>query len=301
MPRNRMVKTDYWNDEKLGMETESVQLTFIGTWTFSDDYGVVRANPMWLKNQIFPYKAALRIEVFSKWLESLEGHEMLIPFTLRGEKYYFIRTFRLHQSVEKPSKTRNCTEEELREILTRLGYKENPEGDWGKVAEQSDNSRVVVGEYSGTKRSISISKEKSLRAKALVVSGETTVSRNAEFKKRYKEVLECINGKPVHECWIAIKSFITEIKPDIIEPYADAWNLFADNYKLSKVDVISDSRKKKFNSRLTEVGFDFLKILEQIKTSPRLRGNNDSGWKVTLDWVLENDKNYLKILEGNYN
>jgi hypothetical protein len=68
---------------------------------------------------------------------------------------------------------------------------------------------------------------------------------------------------------------------------------------LTKIQVINDSRRKKFNTRIEEAGFDFIKIIEMIKSSRLLRGV-DHDWQVTFDWIFENDKNYVKILEGNY-
>ena len=127
MPRIRSVKPDFWNDEKIGQEPEAIMLTFIGTWNFSDDYGVVKANPVWLKNQIFPYKDKLRIDTFSSWLVRLSELEAVIPFTYKGENFYYIRNFRKHQRVEKPSKARNCKEGELILILNKMGYFFNEE------------------------------------------------------------------------------------------------------------------------------------------------------------------------------
>lgn len=144
MPRNRTVKPEFWNDEKLGQEPESVMLTFIGLWNFSDDYGVVRANPTWLKNQIFPYKDNLRIGTFSLWLKRLAELEAIILFTYRGESFYCIRTFRKHQYIEKPTKARNCPEEELISILKAKGFVLNED----KEFVQSGSSRGVVGEDS---------------------------------------------------------------------------------------------------------------------------------------------------------
>ncbi len=288
-----MIKPEFWNDEKLGNESEAIQLTYIGTWNFSDDYGVVRANPVWLKSQLFPYKQHLRIDVFSKWLEALERMEMLIRFTVRSEQYYFIRTFRLHQSVDKPSKSRNCSEEELVTALESLGYKKGSGNDWVKVDDHSESSRVVLPD----KEKRSISKEN--RAKALVVtSADEPLPVN---KSEYKKIQESFTGKERGEMWTAIKTFIETNQPDFIEPYADAWNLFASAYKLAEIRDISDSRRKKFGVRIREESFHFIGILEKIKSSAMLKGETGNGWKVSFDWILENDKNYLKILEGNYN
>ena len=31
-----------------------------------------------------------------------------------------------------------------------------------------------------------------------------------------------------------------------------------------------------------------------------MSGDNDRGWKASFDWLLENDSNIMKVLEGNY-
>ena len=57
----------------------------------------------------------------------------------------------------------------------------------------------------------------------------------------------------------SIFEFIKTEKPQFIEPYADYWNLFADKYGLAKVQKVTNSRKKKFKTRLAEDKFNFLK------------------------------------------
>lgn len=37
-----------------------------------------------------------------------------------------------------------------------------------------------------------------------------------------------------------------------------------------------------------------------MEASEFLRGINDSGWRASFDWVFENDKNWVKVFEGNY-
>lgn len=146
MPRIRTIKPEFWNDEKIAQENEGVMLTYIGTWNFSDDYGVVKANAVWLKNQIFPYKHSLRIDTFSSWLKRLEKLDALILFIHRNESFYYIRTFRKHQKIDKPSKTRNIKEEDLIYSLTELSFYLQPDGDCLK--KHSANTPRTLGEYS---------------------------------------------------------------------------------------------------------------------------------------------------------
>lgn len=297
MPRNRMIKPDFWNDEKLGKEPEAVQLTFIGTWNFSDDYGVVRANPVWLKNQIYPYKENLRIDAFSKWLEALEKNGMLIKFSVRGEQFYYIRTFRLHQSVEKPSKSRNCTEEELINCLKSLGYEKQSDNSWLKVGEQSGSSRGVVGDE--VKRSISISISKDNTPNGVVVATLPTDDTQKILFSKWDEIVKSFEGKSIKDIRIMIEDFIKSEKPKFIDPYMNYWNIVADYLKLAKVQACTDARKNKFKVRINEPAFDFIRILEKIRCSPMLKGET-SNWRVSFDWIFENQSNYVKILEGTY-
>ena len=296
MPRNRMIKPDFWNDEKLGMQSESVQLTFIALWNFADDYGVVRANHVWLKNQIFPYKESLRLDAFSKWLEVLERMGMLIKISIRAEQFYVIRTFRLHQSVEKPSKTRHGSEEEVTEAMKIKGFVKNESGSWVILPDYSGSVSGLVGDED--KLSISISKEN--RAKALVDLKSTTDKQISEIKSKYDDLSKTFSGLETKVIWISLRDFITENKPAFIEPYVDLWNILATRWNLARVEVLNDNRKKKFKVRLGESSFDFVKILEKLSRSAHLKGDNGSNWKASFDWIFENGSNYVKILEGNY-
>lgn len=144
-------------------------------------------------------------------------------------------------------------------------------------------------------------KKVSKRANALVGSDEPPHQNGQSLKKEYQELEASLAGKDVKEVWTQVTGFIKDKSPEFIEPYAEAWNLFATTYKLPRLKDINDSRRRKFATRIREPAFDFLKILEGIKTSPHLKGDNNNGWKADFNWILENDSNYLKILEGNYN
>lgn len=73
------------------------------------------------------------------------------------------------------------------------------------------------------------------------------------------------------------------------------------NVGLSKVTVLSKSRKEKLKLRLKEFSEDIIiDTIKKIPNSKFLMGENKQGWKCTFDWLIENDKNLLKVYEGNY-
>lgn len=107
MARNRMVKPELWEDEKLATIKRDARLTFIALWNLSDDYGVVKGNSLWLKNRIFPYDENLKTSEFELWLNDLIKIEVICPFNKNGEKYYYIKNFLIHQTINRPSAKRN--------------------------------------------------------------------------------------------------------------------------------------------------------------------------------------------------
>lgn len=106
MARTRMIKPEFWDDEKLATVSRDARLLFVGLWSNSDDYGVVKGHPAWLKNRIFPYDD-IPLEVFECWLAELAAIRVIVPFLHNGERYCHIRNFRRHQTINRPSGIRN--------------------------------------------------------------------------------------------------------------------------------------------------------------------------------------------------
>ena len=101
MARIRTIKPEFWEDEKIGKLPIPCRLFFIGCWNFADDFGVIKGNAALLKSQIFPYDENLRVSEIKKWIDSLVDARMLVPIIHAEESYYFIRTFRSQQILDK--------------------------------------------------------------------------------------------------------------------------------------------------------------------------------------------------------
>jgi hypothetical protein len=93
-----------------------------------------------------------------------------------------------------------------------------------------------------------------------------------------------------------ISKYIKDKRPTFLEPYVECWNMFAEKYGKPKIIQLSKSRGNKLKVRLNNQDFVFPEILYKVKDQTFPMQNNF----LTFDWIIENDKNYLKILEGNF-
>ena len=73
-----------------------------------------------------------------------------------------------------------------------------------------------------------------------------------------------------------------------------------------KLFTLSEPRKNKMRLRIAEMGglekaLPLIKqIFEKMQQSKFLKGDNKRGWKASFDWLFENNKNWVKVYEGNY-
>lgn len=90
----------------------------------------------------------------------------------------------------------------------------------------------------------------------------------------------------------------------LCEKVKENWNETCKSF--AKVTVISKSRKVKIKARVQEMGGEdkAMEVLDELfrkmETCDFLKGSNNNNWKATFDWVFDNDKNWLKVIEGNY-
>ena len=70
--------------------------------------------------------------------------------------------------------------------------------------------------------------------------------------------------------------------------------------KAKKLLTISRKSKQEDKQEKNKKSEYRQEILKKIELSSFLLGSNDKNWKVCFDWIIENDKNYIKILEGKY-
>jgi len=92
------------------------------------------------------------------------------------------------------------------------------------------------------------------------------------------------------------------------EKVKEFWGNLAEMTDISNIAKLTEKRKAKLKKRWTEWKerrpSDPLKvyanIVNKISDTSFLCGNNDRGWIVDFDWVIKNDTNWVKVLEGKY-
>ena len=79
------------------------------------------------------------------------------------------------------------------------------------------------------------------------------------------------------------------------------WNDLCNTYpNIPKINTISNTRRNKLKSRYTEPDFkNFEKIVKAVGEQKFLHGSNGK-WRISFDWIIANDTNYVKVLERRY-
>ena len=102
MPRIRTIKPEHWGDAELPNISMQAHLLWIGMWNFSDDKGVIDADPLLLKSNIFPRRKDIRIKEINAWLDQLVKVRFIVPLEFENKSYYITRTFNAHQRIDEP-------------------------------------------------------------------------------------------------------------------------------------------------------------------------------------------------------
>ncbi len=88
------------------------------------------------------------------------------------------------------------------------------------------------------------------------------------------------------------------LQTEEVDLFFDFWN---SQEKLPKAIKLSKSRKDKIKTRLKEADIDeWKKVISLVNMTEFLTGRNDRGWKADIDWLIANEENRIKVVEGKY-
>ena len=89
------------------------------------------------------------------------------------------------------------------------------------------------------------------------------------------------------------------------EQIVEAWNKQANKSELPSVAKLTPGRRTKIYSRIKSNADlrnirDWSRLFRKMAALPFLCGHGETGWKATFDWVVKDDNNYVKVIEGVY-
>ena len=116
MPRNRMIKTEFFTDPKIGKLSPTERLLFIAIWVNSDDIGVCRGDYILLKNSAFPYDD-FSIKDVEKMVLNIEKIGLICLGKMNGDDLILTKNFLKHQQINRPSKFRYIEDSDKHNIL----------------------------------------------------------------------------------------------------------------------------------------------------------------------------------------
>lgn len=113
MPRNRMIKAEYWTSEQVLSCSIPSRLLFIGLWNFCDDNGVHQASYVRLKAEVFPIDS-FTLDEIKKWIGELIANGLLREYAVNEKTYWIVTGWKQHQKIDKPTYRHPLPESDLK-------------------------------------------------------------------------------------------------------------------------------------------------------------------------------------------
>ena len=105
MPRNRMIKPEFWSSPQVVWCCHSARLLFVGMLNFADDRGCMPASVDRLKMEIFPGDDWVPREDVQAWLRELVSVGLVSEYACGDDRYLHICKFTKHQRIQRPTYT----------------------------------------------------------------------------------------------------------------------------------------------------------------------------------------------------
>lgn len=252
-----------------------------------------------------------------EWFEKAEMVQLFIYLLLKAsceDKQWQGITVKRGQLVTSNGSMRRdlkLSEQQIRTCIKRLIST-------GEITYQSTNRYVIITicNYDKYQENKSIANEPiNEQANTLptdeqrAINEQTTTSKEIKnIRNKEISISEDIDTKKSRKAASPSASAEAQAEePTEKIPFAEIKNLWNSTCTgFARLVVISDNRRNKIRNRVAEMGgvekaLPIIKtIFEKAQASSFLKGDNKRGWKASFDWFFENDKNWVKVFEGNY-
>lgn len=274
---NRILKDSIWNSRSLAKLDDFTQDQFPRWLLMADDWGCFDADLDVIKGLVYPKRPKVTTKIIERVRLELhesghlfcwvEGDHAWAYWTSWGEHNYTT-------SVEeggKRSQRRRKTPEPPAELLQMYLDKYNQ----GKTTSLLQSAAPCCTPLQGA----------ALRDKSLDpdLDPDPDLDSDLDHKSEVVEEVAPVTPVELHEIYNRERGGLPECR------------------------VLTETRKQKCRVRITErnkdpASFrsDFTEAVCKARGHPFLSGGGSRGWKADFDFIIENDKNYLRILEGRY-
>ena len=106
MARIRTIKPDFWGSPEAAGMSRDARLLVIGLISFSDDHGRFLANFAAITGYVYPNDDQITPRKFANWMAEIVKSGMIELYTDRGVQYGYFPSWRRHQVINKPTKSR---------------------------------------------------------------------------------------------------------------------------------------------------------------------------------------------------
>ena len=177
--------------------------------------------------------------------------------------------------------------------------------------------RIEAGRLGGKAKALL--KQSSGNAKAMLKQSQSDALANPAYSigKEYNIINNIDNSSSLHS---ELSPTLSEPEPQPIpvgtkilsrrncQQVVDFWNSTIDSSgsTLPKVQSLSDARCDKIRirwgefARLGDPVEVCRSLFKKAARSKFLQGDNGKGWKASFDWLMTNGKNWVKVIEGNF-
>lgn len=265
--------TTYPQSEKVNSLSIGAEMMYLRLVASSDDQGCYYGDPPLLMAYLLGHR--LRNHEVSRqkvdiWTEELERARLLERYATNGQTYvHLLDFFRWNRADYKPN---NRFPKPTQDLILPAVHEIRTEPDRNPYGNRSESVREPIENRSPSSSSSSTT----------TTTTTTPTLASARVSADKPPTPPCENT-----------------------PYSeimDQWNKTATEAGLPQVRRLSKKRKAKVKTRWADAEFrnQYATVLDRIRGSPFLCGDNDRGWKADFDWLFTNDTNWLKILEGKY-
>ncbi len=258
-----------------------------------DDYYWVRSSAAAWQERDFSF---MSINTIKRTIRNLEAMELIISTVPKDQgmnrtKWYRVNHEKLremedeYQAIKyKKITTKEDQEDEIDQEIVEDEIETKNEG---KTPESVENTNDLPSTQNEPMHRPKMSQ-------SIDPNWDNASTQNEPFYY-YKQ----INNKQINN------THTLDEKPKITKTDLDEiqrrWNEKFEQSNISTIKKLTSQRKQKLKARLQEFSKDeIFEAMNKIKDSSFCQGIGGKDWTATFDWMIFNDNNLTKILEGQY-